>query len=105
MAPGITRKKNRKKQEIKNGKTALSSATNRPLTPSHTLRRTRTAHTMAAASASLLHLATPTPTRSTHLSVRLPTSQLRIATAQPPRAYKVTIEHGGESRVVEVEKD
>ncbi|CAD6342405.1 unnamed protein product [Miscanthus lutarioriparius] len=60
---------------------------------------------MAAASASLLHLATPTPTRSTHLSVRLPTSQLRIATAQPPRAYKVTIEHGGESRVVEVEKD
>ena len=66
---------------------------------------------MAAASASLLHLATPT--NSTHLVVRLPASQLprrwppgaRIATAQPPRAYKVTIEHDGASRVVEVEED
>lgn len=69
-------------------------------------------HTMAAASASLLHLATPTLTRSTRLAVRLPSAQLsrwpsgaRIAAAQPPRAYKVTIEHGGESRVVEVEED
>ncbi|CAN6304117.1 unnamed protein product [Urochloa humidicola] len=68
---------------------------------------------MAAASASLLHLATPI--RSPRLSLR------RHATSQipgplraprgarlglvPPRAYKVTIEHGGESRVVEVEAD
>ncbi|CAN6287342.1 unnamed protein product [Urochloa humidicola] len=60
---------------------------------------------MAAASASLLRLATPI--RSPRLSLR------RHALAElpaprrpaPPRAYKVTIEHGGESRVVEVEAD
>ncbi|CAN6282034.1 unnamed protein product [Urochloa humidicola] len=68
---------------------------------------------MAAASASLLRLATPI--RSPRLSLRRhATSQLpsrlrpprgaRLGPA-PPRAYKVTIEHGGESRVVEVEAD
>lgn len=69
---------------------------------------------MAAASASLLHLATPI--RSPRLILpRHPTSHLlaprrcrlaaRLGLAPPPRAYKVTIEHGGESRVVEVEED
>ncbi|KAJ1294318.1 hypothetical protein BS78_01G137400 [Paspalum vaginatum] len=58
---------------------------------------------MAAASASLLHLATPM--RSTRLSVRLPAAQTRTLRRPQPRAYKVTIEHGGESRVVEVEED
>nr|CAB3498775.1 unnamed protein product [Digitaria exilis] len=71
---------------------------------------------MAAASASLLHLTT-TPIRSPTPRLSLPrhptTSQLpaprrrqgaRLA-PPPPRAYKVTIEHGGESRVVEVEED
>lgn len=68
---------------------------------------------MAAASASLLHLQLATTIHSTHLSIRRPTAQLprrppwaRIAAAQPPpRAYKVTIEHGSESRVLEVEED
>ncbi|KAF8684378.1 hypothetical protein HU200_044269 [Digitaria exilis] len=69
---------------------------------------------MAAASASLLHLAT-TPIRSPRFSLpRHPTTshlpaprrrRLGARLAPPPRAYKVTIEHGGESRVVEVEED
>ncbi|OEL21981.1 hypothetical protein BAE44_0016998 [Dichanthelium oligosanthes] len=67
---------------------------------------------MAAASASLLRLATPI--RSPRLSLRRhPTAQLPrrpqearlVAAPAPPRAYKVTIEHGNESRVVEVEED
>ncbi|RCV41598.1 hypothetical protein SEVIR_9G148100v4 [Setaria viridis] len=61
---------------------------------------------MAAASASLLHLATPIG--SLRLSLRLrrhPTARPVASRLAPPRAYKVTIEHGGESRVVEVEGD
>jgi ferredoxin len=64
------------------------------------------------AAASLLHLATSIssprlhlrhhatgllPRRQKHQEVRL--------TAAPPRAYKVTIEHGSESVVVEMEED
>lgn len=78
--------------------------------PKHTPSKTSSTLylSMAAAAASLLHLATSacSPPR-----VRLvgPTtgrrSPLRAAPAPPPpRAYKVTIEHGGESRVVEVEE-
>ncbi|KAL6893597.1 hypothetical protein ACP4OV_007695 [Aristida adscensionis] len=68
------------------------------------------------ASASLLHLATPilyprlglrrpSPPLVPH---RRPPGARFVARAGPPppaRAYKVTIEHGGESRVVEVEED
>ncbi|XP_062211985.1 ferredoxin C 1, chloroplastic-like [Phragmites australis] len=67
---------------------------------------------MAAASASLLHLATPNRSPAPRLSLRHPTVQLLAPrrpkgarVSPPPRAYKVTIEHGGESRVVEVEED
>ncbi|KAL6637549.1 hypothetical protein ACP70R_025121 [Stipagrostis hirtigluma subsp. patula] len=62
------------------------------------------------ASASLLHLATPILSprlshrrRDAHpLALRRPRG---ARLASPPGAYKVTIEHGGESRVVEVEED
>ncbi|CAL4935051.1 unnamed protein product [Urochloa decumbens] len=62
---------------------------------------------MAAASASLLRLATPIRSPRLglrrHATTRLPAP--RGPRGAPPRAYKVTIEHGGESRVVEVEAD
>ncbi|PUZ37702.1 hypothetical protein GQ55_9G141800 [Panicum hallii var. hallii] len=61
---------------------------------------------MAAASASLLRLATPTRSPRFGLPSRPAAARPRGARlAPPPRAYKVTIEHGGESRVVEVEWD
>lgn len=60
---------------------------------------------MATASASLLRLATQI--HSPHLSLRRDPSARPLASrlAPLPRAYKVTIEHGGESRVLEVEGD
>ncbi|CAL4918209.1 unnamed protein product [Urochloa decumbens] len=62
---------------------------------------------MAAASASLLRLATPISSPRLrlrrHATGQLPAPRRRLGA--PPRAYKVTIEHGGESRVVEVEAD
>ena len=86
-----------------------------PHTATLTLRRTLPlahapgAHrTMAAAaSASLLRLATPIRSPRPGLPRRPAAARPRGARLglAPPRAYKVTIEHGGESRVVEVEAD
>jgi len=61
----------------------------------------------AAASASLLRLATPIRSPRPGLPRRPAAARPRGARLglAPPRAYKVTIEHGGESRVVEVEAD
>jgi ferredoxin len=64
------------------------------------------------AAASLLHLATSISSPRLHLRHHatglLPRQQkhqeVRL-TAAPPRAYKVTIEHGSESVVVEMEED
>ena len=66
------------------------------------------------AAASLLHLATPISSPRLHLGHNSATSlprrqhhpQARLTAApHPPRAHRVTIEHGGESRVVEMEEE
>ncbi|KAM0857859.1 hypothetical protein ACQ4PT_048180 [Festuca glaucescens] len=65
------------------------------------------------AAASLLHLATSLASPRLHvghhaagLLRRLhPRVRLTAASVAPPRAYKVTIEHGSESLVVEMEED
>lgn len=66
------------------------------------------------AAASLLHLATSVASPRIHvghhatglLPRRLhPRVRLTAASVAPPRAYKVTIEHGSESLVVEMEED
>ncbi|KAM0878106.1 hypothetical protein ACQ4PT_035077 [Festuca glaucescens] len=65
------------------------------------------------AAASLLHLATSIASprhhvghHATGLLRRLhPRVRLTAASVAPPRAYKVTIEHGSESLVVEMEED
>ncbi|KAF7044523.1 hypothetical protein CFC21_053739 [Triticum aestivum] len=62
------------------------------------------------AAASLLHLATPISSPRLHLGhsaailLGRQHPQVRL-TAAAPRAHRVTIEHGGESRVVEMEED
>ncbi|XP_020162460.1 ferredoxin C 1, chloroplastic [Aegilops tauschii subsp. strangulata] len=60
------------------------------------------------AAASLLHLAASISSPRLHLghnaAAGLLRRQVRL-TAAPPRAHRVTIEHGGESRVVEMEED
>ncbi|RLN43398.1 ferredoxin-2 [Panicum miliaceum] len=60
---------------------------------------------MAAASASLLRLGTPIRTPRLSLPRHPAAARPRGARLAPPLAYKVTIEHGSESRVVEVEED
>jgi ferredoxin len=81
---------------------SLSSGTRRSLALDLTLKL---AQSTMATTASLLHLSTPV------LCLRHPGGLLPRRSQEarfprlPPRAYKVTIEHGGESRVVEVEED
>ncbi|KAM3310268.1 hypothetical protein ACQJBY_031137 [Aegilops geniculata] len=62
------------------------------------------------AAASLLHLATPISSPRLHLGhnalLRRHHPRARLTAAPPPpRVHRVTIEHGGESRVVEMEED
>ncbi|KAE8792960.1 ferredoxin [Hordeum vulgare] len=64
------------------------------------------------AAATLLHLAASVSSPRLHLGRNSATSplgrhhpQARLRAAARPRAYRVTIEHGGESRVVEMEED
>ncbi|GJN40632.1 hypothetical protein PR202_gb29878 [Eleusine coracana subsp. coracana] len=60
---------------------------------------------MATTTASLLHLATPVVALSPLQRRRRHENEKVRFPRVSPLAYKVTIEHGGESRVVEVEAD
>src|SRR4051812_24899780 len=63
------------------------------------------------AAASLLHLAASVSVSPARLHIghnaagMLRRQHPRVRPTAAPRAYKVTIEHGGESRVVEMEED